>query len=238
MLRPKEIFNSKEMTAVVSKIKNASSHDKADGLIEIAVSGGNRPFKFSLNGGTFELSNVFSGLKAGTYSVKVLDLKNTSFVLDNIEIKAAGGDLAQKAGWLVVHTEGLIPKSFDIALNKKTVVGRKTDDSIPDIAINFEGNSDPTFSRHHLEIDTEKDSFTGKFRFFVSDVGVKRNGSLNGTFLNGNPIRLIPLQKVEIFDGATIQAGKTKLVLKSADIVKHIAEATQIVVNSPYTKTI
>ncbi len=45
----------------------------ATGVIVVNVGGGQSPFTFSLNGGTPQSSNVFSGLPAGTYTVVVTD---------------------------------------------------------------------------------------------------------------------------------------------------------------------
>lgn len=141
-------------------------------------------------------------------------------------------------GWLIVHTESVKSKSFAINLNKRLIVGRQEVGYTPDIAINFEGNTDNFFSRIHMEIFSEMDPFQKKVRFYVTDLGTNGKGSTNGTFVNGNAARLNPKFKIEIFDGATIQAGRTKLVLKTSNIVKTVEEATRIVVDSPYTKTV
>ena len=43
------------------------------GTITVNVMGGNMPYSYSLNGGTAQASNVFSGLTAGIYSIEVTD---------------------------------------------------------------------------------------------------------------------------------------------------------------------
>jgi len=142
-------------------------------------------------------------------------------------------------GWLIVHMEDVKnPRTFPLASNKKLLVGRKDDKTKPDIAINFEDNTDIYFSRKHLEIITENNPMNDTAKFFVKDIGTNGGGSTNGTFLNGNPMKITPLKVVEIFDGCTIQAGRTKLVLKTAETAKNSLEATQIVANSPYTQTV
>jgi subtilisin-like proprotein convertase family protein len=65
-----------------------SCFDGNDGAIQVNIGGGQAPYSFILNGGTPQLSNVFSGLTAGTYSVAVTDdlgfsATSTDIVLDN-----------------------------------------------------------------------------------------------------------------------------------------------------------
>lgn len=52
---------------------NESCIGTGDGSITITASGGQAPFTYQLNNGASQSSNVFSGLNAGTYSVKVTD---------------------------------------------------------------------------------------------------------------------------------------------------------------------
>lgn len=44
-----------------------------NGTIQVSASGGEEPFKYSLNGGSLQGSNVFSSLGRGSYSVSVVD---------------------------------------------------------------------------------------------------------------------------------------------------------------------
>lgn len=55
----------------VSISNQVSCHNGADGVITVSASGGTAPYTYSLNGGTFQSSNMFSGLPAGTYTVTV-----------------------------------------------------------------------------------------------------------------------------------------------------------------------
>jgi spore coat protein U-like protein len=45
----------------------------ANGQIEVNVSGGSSPYRYSLDGGAFQSSNVFSNLDAATYTITVED---------------------------------------------------------------------------------------------------------------------------------------------------------------------
>ena len=45
-----------------------------DGQITVTVGGGLAPFQYSLNGGSFQSSNIFSNLAPGSYTVEVVDV--------------------------------------------------------------------------------------------------------------------------------------------------------------------
>jgi hypothetical protein len=52
-----------------------------NGSIVVMASGGSLPYQYSLNGGPLQSGNVFSGLAAGNYSIRVVDVNgcNASF---------------------------------------------------------------------------------------------------------------------------------------------------------------
>lgn len=56
------------------------------GEIDVTPLGGTPPHQYQLNGGPVQNSNTFSGLGAGTYTVKVTDNENTLFVTDPITL--------------------------------------------------------------------------------------------------------------------------------------------------------
>lgn len=56
------------------------------GEIDVTPLGGTPPHQYQLNGGPLQNSNTFSGLGAGTYTVKVTDSENTMFSTDPITL--------------------------------------------------------------------------------------------------------------------------------------------------------
>ncbi|MET0466240.1 MAG: gliding motility-associated C-terminal domain-containing protein [Chitinophagaceae bacterium] len=54
-----------------------------DGVVTVSPTGGTAPYTYSLNGGTYQASNVFN-VAAGNYAVTVLDAKNCTTTLNNI----------------------------------------------------------------------------------------------------------------------------------------------------------
>ncbi|MEZ5057225.1 MAG: zinc-dependent metalloprotease family protein [Saprospiraceae bacterium] len=57
-----------------------------DGEITATATGGTNPLNYSLNGGTYQASNVFSGLSAGTYTVTVKDANDFTRTAASIQI--------------------------------------------------------------------------------------------------------------------------------------------------------
>jgi len=72
------IANPALLTAYSTASSQVSCFDVADGLVTVTANGGTGDYSYSLNGGTLQSSNVFSGLIAGTYSVEVFDANNCS----------------------------------------------------------------------------------------------------------------------------------------------------------------
>ena len=65
---------------------NPVCNGAATGTITITAAGGAPGYQYALNGGTYQASNVFSGLIAGTYSITVKDANNCTKTVTNIVI--------------------------------------------------------------------------------------------------------------------------------------------------------
>jgi len=79
-------------------VGNASCINVFDGTITVTASGGTRPYLYSVNGGTLQSSNLFTGLAAGTYAVQVTDnagCSNTAEAVINITYSVTGGFVSQ-----------------------------------------------------------------------------------------------------------------------------------------------
>jgi gliding motility-associated-like protein len=67
---------------IASTLGNPSCFEAFDGRIDLAVSGGKLPYRFSLNGGDFNGSPAFIGLTAGDYNIRVRDGNGCITALD------------------------------------------------------------------------------------------------------------------------------------------------------------
>ena len=76
-----------------SIVVNESCPNKKDGSITVNVSGGNAPFRYALDSGIYQSSNVFTGLRPKAYTVNVLDTTNT-LLQESDTIKAGLGVIA------------------------------------------------------------------------------------------------------------------------------------------------
>jgi hypothetical protein len=65
------IYEAIEVTAIII---NETADGECDGEIEISATGGFSPYTYSINGGAFSGSNVFSNLCAGNYIITVKDI--------------------------------------------------------------------------------------------------------------------------------------------------------------------
>ncbi|RMG79164.1 MAG: T9SS C-terminal target domain-containing protein [Bacteroidetes bacterium] len=64
---------------VMANITNESATNAGDGAIEVVVTNGTPPYKYSLNGGSLTTWPVFSNLSTGDYTVKVIDALGCEF---------------------------------------------------------------------------------------------------------------------------------------------------------------
>ncbi|MDJ1504202.1 hypothetical protein, partial [Xanthocytophaga agilis] len=63
---------------------NPLCNGDANGSITVTASGAQPAYEYSINGGTYQTSNVFSSLIAGTYSIKVRDSKGCEITLPDV----------------------------------------------------------------------------------------------------------------------------------------------------------
>jgi large repetitive protein len=77
------------ITVSITKTNVSSCNGFADGSITVDKSGGTDPYQFSLNGGAYQISNVFNNLSAGTYSITLLDFRGCASSVSNIVISQA-----------------------------------------------------------------------------------------------------------------------------------------------------
>ncbi len=139
----------------------------------------------------------------------------------------------QRAAWLIVHTKDKPTVSYTLYVGEN-IFGRPSSNYECDIPID-----DEYVSRSHAVICIEQDSF-GRFSCHLLDDGAKRSGkaSSNGTFINGNAMRVPMKGKAFLFDGDAIQVGYTGLVFKSIEVAKNVQEAVSKVQNMEYTRIV
>ena len=82
---------------VVTATSSPASCGQSDGTITANATGGTGALTYSINGVTFQASDVFTGLPAGTYTVTVKDSRNCMATV-SVTVNAAGG-----AGTLVIY---------------------------------------------------------------------------------------------------------------------------------------
>jgi pSer/pThr/pTyr-binding forkhead associated (FHA) protein len=149
---------------------------------------------------------------------------------------------AEELGWLTVHDEKT--RKQTLALKKGiNVIGRYDEEIQADLQIH---TTDEHMSRRHCVIEVESD-ISGQVQYILYDVGkLETKPSMNGIFVNEQfqlqtyklPNDRIVFTEVYVKDGDTIQIGYTKLVLKTADIVKTAHDAERVVNNMNFRKTI
>ncbi len=138
-----------------------------------------------------------------------------------------------ECGWLVNHTEGKRDAVFSLK-EGVNYLGREHKDLKPDIQV----KDDTYVSRGHAHIIVERNGNQLSYTLFDNSNNQTSKASLNGTYINGNKLRLSSKEKSILKDGDTIQIGETKFVLKTPDNVKGNQEARTVVQQMDYQKTI
>ncbi|MEZ4884475.1 MAG: FHA domain-containing protein [Chitinophagales bacterium] len=138
------------------------------------------------------------------------------------------------AGWLVVHTEGRLPVTYEL-FEGTNVIGRPDGPHHVDIRV----EDDEYVSRIHSIITIKKD-FLHRFYYELTDNGKLRRGnpSTNGTYINGRTERLSKNSVVHLRDNDTIQVGTTKLVFKNIDNSDNLESAAHSVIETDFTSTV
>lgn len=137
--------------------------------------------------------------------------------------------------WLIVHSENTHAQTYPLALGRQ-VVGRRSSSSPCDIMVD---TPDMYMSRRHFCIEVSRTP--EGYRYLLSDTK-----STNYTYIDTHRLtgyerelkRLAEGEQVELQDGSLIQAGRTKIVLKTSSVASSEAEATRIVLREPIHKTI
>jgi len=113
-----------------------SCNGSCNGTITLTASGGTGPYQYSLNGGAFQVSNVFTGLCSGSYSITVRDANNCTFILSPALTQPAVLNLA--LGTIVPATCGLNNGSVTVSASGGTVAYS--------YSIGGAGQASPTFT--------------------------------------------------------------------------------------------
>lgn len=130
-------------------------------------------------------------------------------------------------GWIIVHDEYTDAQTLPLQLGKQ-VVGRASPNKPCEVMIQTQ---DRYMSRHHLVIEVVK-SKEGVYKYWLSE----HPDCTNPTFVDTYPLKRGTT--LEVIDGATLQLGKTKVVLKTAEAAGTARKATETVVNSDFLKTV
>ncbi|WP_245905254.1 T9SS type B sorting domain-containing protein [Gelidibacter algens] len=80
------IVNPAAIPTLTETHVDVSCFGEADGSIVITAANGIAPYQYSIDGGTFQTSNVFSGLLAGTYTIEVRDSKSCDSAIISVDI--------------------------------------------------------------------------------------------------------------------------------------------------------
>lgn len=141
----------------------------------------------------------------------------------------------QPLGWLLVHDEKTHLQTYDL-FEGTQLIGRKSASRPCDVMIE---TGDRLMSRNHFVVEVKQT--TAGVVFYIND-----HNSLNKTYvetkaLKGVVKQLRLLKKGEqayAEDGDIVQAGETKLILKSGDVVANKTEATKMVASQEISKTV
>lgn len=142
----------------------------------------------------------------------------------------------ESMGWLVLHTEEKDVKTYPLHKGDN-LIGRNIDSDI-----NLTEENDLTVSKFHavLAVVLTVDGEVPSCNYYISDNNNNGSGkpSLNGTYINGNKMRLDTSVRRKLSDGDTIQIGTLKFVLKTINKAESEKEAKSQVENTNYAHTV
>lgn len=138
-------------------------------------------------------------------------------------------------GWLIVHDENTESQTHDLSEGTQ-VVGRKSESKPCDIMIK---TSDKRFGRNHFTVEVKQRS--GNYNYVLKGYDDKNGTYVETKMLQGfaKEMRRVKTgEEVYIEDGDIIQAGKTKIILKTIKTTPNRETATEIVNKQEISKTI
>ncbi len=141
-------------------------------------------------------------------------------------------------GWIVVHDEQTHTQTYELKLGRQ-LIGRSSVEIKCDIPIE---TPDLYMHRTHFYLTVSKKN--NAFCYLIESHMVSVKG--NGTYIDTRRLneyerevkRLKAGEEVYLEDGALIQAGRTKIILKTLQSVSNREDATRIVSQERITKTI
>jgi len=82
-----QLIDPNPLDLIIIQTNNVSCYNYNDAIIEVEASGGSGDYTYSINGGTFTASGLFTDLVANVYTIEVLDDNACAFVSNQITIE-------------------------------------------------------------------------------------------------------------------------------------------------------
>ncbi len=150
-----------------------SCHNGSDGQITVTAAGGSGTYSYSKNNGsTWQVSNVFSGLAAGTYLIKVKDANNCTPSAQSVTINNPTA-----LSFIVVNNNGPICENFALSLASSATGGTGSYTYAWTGPISYSSSvQNPTVSSNATS------AMSGSYNILITDVnGCTINTSTNAT---------------------------------------------------------
>jgi len=179
----------------------------------------------------FKCSHVFSVDIANLKQKQNLQEEEKTFLENTSSLSPKKEDTEQIRlfGWLIVHDENTHTQSYSLNLGKNTI-GRKSASVEVDIPIETQ---DKYMSRNHCLIEVIENK-RGGYDYILANTENK-----NGIYVNADRAKKLKEGAlIYLEDGATIQIGRTKVVLKTPNFVANKSAAQKSVEEMDYNQTI